>query len=325
MHRIGIVVGVVSLAIVVLCAPSAASVTPLPDSPGTIAEKPATVRHVASQRPLLAVSHRGAAGHAPENTLAGLDAARRLGAETVEIDVQRTKDGELVLLHDVTLTRTTDAEKVFPGRSSYLVADFTLAEIRRLDAGSWFSSAYAGERVPTLSEALRRLESLDLNLFLEIKEPARHPGIERDIARELRARSIWLKHNRPWEPRRLIVQSFDWEVVRSSKLILPSVPHALLGRVPESRVPDFTWAHMINPNHATIDAAYVDLLHEHGFEIMPYTVNTRAAMDTVLFKGVDGFITDYPDAGQRAIRDFLARNAKKTPTEVTLPLLPALH
>ncbi|SHI79912.1 glycerophosphoryl diester phosphodiesterase [Nocardiopsis flavescens] len=325
MHRIGIVVGVVSLVLAV-SAPFAASAAPAPVAgpPGTAAEAAATVRQAAPQRPLIAVSHRGAAGHAPENTLAGLDAARRLGARTVEIDVQRTKDGALVLLHDAGLARTTDVEEVFPNRSSRLVADYTLAEVRRLDAGSWFSSAFRGERVPTLGQALDRLETLGLNLFLEIKEPARHPGIEEDVARELRGRPAWLREGPASEPRRLVVQSFDWEVVRSSKRVLPSVPHGLLGRVPEDRLAEFTWAQMINPNHTTVDAAYIDLLHEHGYETMPYTLNTRAAMDTVLRSGADGFITDYPDAGLRAIRDFLARKSYGADTPEQVAAVPSI-
>ncbi|MFL1382183.1 MULTISPECIES: glycerophosphodiester phosphodiesterase [unclassified Nocardiopsis] len=325
MQRIGIVVGVVSLVLAV-STPIAASAAHAPglDPLGTTTEKPVIVQHAAPQRPIIAVSHRGAAGHAPENTLAGLDAARRFGAQTVEIDVQRTRDGALVLLHDVTLTRTTNVEEVFPNRSSHLVADYTLAEVRRLDAGSWFSAGFAGERVPTLGEALDRLSELDLNLFLEIKEPARYPGIEKEIVAELHKRPGWLEHNPPWEPRRLVVQSFDWEVTRSSKRMLPSVPHALLGRVPEARLGEFGWAHMVNPNHTAINAAYVELLHEHGFETMPYTVNTRAGMDAVLRMGVDGFITDYPDAGQRAIRDFLGENAaaEEGPGQVAVPPVP---
>ena len=324
MHRIGIV-GVVSLVLAV-STPAAVSAANAPglDPLGTVSEKPVTVRHAVPQRPLIAVSHRGAAGHAPENTLAGLDAARRFGAQTVEIDVQRTKDGQLVLLHDTTLTRTTDVEEVFPDRDSRRVADYTLAEVRRLDAGSWFSDDFAGETVPTLGEALDRMCELDLNLFLEIKDPGRYPGIEKQIAVELLRRPFWLEHNPPWEPRHLVVQSFDWDVVRASKRMLPSVPHALLGQVPAERLPEFSWAHMVNPNHTAIDADYVDRLHEHGFETMPYTVNSRAAMDTVLRMGVDGFITDHPDAGGRAIRDFLGGDDRYgAPDQAAMPLLPA--
>ncbi|KOG86166.1 glycerophosphodiester phosphodiesterase, partial [Streptomyces varsoviensis] len=86
----------------------------------------------------LVIGHRGSPVSAPENTLASVDAAARLGITWVENDVQRTKDGALVVLHDTTLSRTTDVEQRYPNRSPWRVADFTLAEIERLDAGSWY-------------------------------------------------------------------------------------------------------------------------------------------------------------------------------------------
>lgn len=94
--------------------------------------------------PPVMVAHRGAASYAPENTLASIDAAARLGFEWVENDVQRTKDGELVILHDSSLARTTNVEQVFPDRSPWNVSDFTLREIEKLDAGSWFGAKFKG-------------------------------------------------------------------------------------------------------------------------------------------------------------------------------------
>jgi glycerophosphoryl diester phosphodiesterase len=321
-QRIGIVVAAVSFFVVTSASTSSAlqgaeqSVDPhRPD-----VTRSAVNEHTASERPLIAVSHRGASGHAPENTLAALDAADRLGAETVEVDVQRTEDDVLVLMHDTTLERTTDVEEVFPDRGSYNVRDFTLEEIRELDAGAWFDSSFEGEPVPTFAEALDRMEELDLNLFLELKEPKLYPGIEQEITDELTERGSWLEPNPSGEPRRLVVQSFDWESVRRSKDLLPSVPHALLGRVPESRIAEFDWVQMINPNHNTIDAAYVKRVHEAGMEIMPYTINERSRMDTVLGWKVDGFITDYPDVGQEAIA---ARTKRYHPVvRIPTPSLP---
>lgn len=88
-------------------------------------------------------AHRGASTEAPENTLAAVRRAHEQHIKWIENDVQRTKDGALVVIHDATLSRTTDVEQVFPDRSPWRVADFTLAEIRRLDAGSWFAPASA--------------------------------------------------------------------------------------------------------------------------------------------------------------------------------------
>lgn len=114
-------------------------------------------------------AHRGASAYAPENTLAAVDAADDLGVAWVENDVQLTKDGVLVVVHDTTLGRTTDAEEVFPGRAPWAVKDFTAAEIAKLDAGSWFGAGFAGARVPTLTQYLHRLERNHQKLLLEIK------------------------------------------------------------------------------------------------------------------------------------------------------------
>lgn len=333
-HRIGFVVGAVSLSLAVgsgsaLAVPAAeqadtttatTSETTSGTPSGAVSEatSEATAERVDLQasvllpqrpppsRPLIAVAHRGASGYAPENTLAAIDEAYRLGAETVEVDVQLTADDHLVLMHDTRLDRTTDVAEVFPGRAPYAVADFTLAEIQRLDAGSSFSDEFEGEPVPLLGEALDRLHSYDMNLLLEVKEPALYPGIEHQIAVELARRPHWLVPNAPNEPFRLVVQSFDWDSTRASKRLLPSVPHALLGRVPEAEIGQYTWAHMINPNNTTIDADYVSAVHDAGLEIIPYTINDPARMRQVLEMGVDGFITDFPDVGQKAIAEFLA-------------------
>lgn len=101
---------------------------------------PASTAHAAPDTDRTQViAHRGASAYAPENTLAAIDKADDLGFRWVENDVQRTKDGQLVVIHDDSLTRTTDVEEVFPGRAPWKVKDFTAAEIAQLDAGSWFS------------------------------------------------------------------------------------------------------------------------------------------------------------------------------------------
>ncbi|MFN3346827.1 MAG: glycerophosphodiester phosphodiesterase, partial [Candidatus Bipolaricaulaceae bacterium] len=141
--------------------------------------------------PIQVIAHRGARSLAPENTLAAARVAWELGADAWELDVQMTKDGELVVLHDETLVRTTNARDLFPERAPWLVRDFTLAEIRRLDAGSWFSrddpfgtiangevtqeeaEKYRGERVPTLKEALLLTKELGFWANIELKSSSR--------------------------------------------------------------------------------------------------------------------------------------------------------
>lgn len=318
MHqRIGFIVGAITFSLSVFASPAlAAPPTLIPHGHTTTEAQRLSLRasvppqQTPPPRPIIAVSHRGAAGTAPENTLAAIDEGHRLGAESVEIDVQLTADDQLVLMHDTTLERTTDVAEVFPGRDPYNVGDFTLAEIGRLDAGSSFDPEFAGEPVPSLGRALDRLREHDMNLLLEVKNPELHPGIEHQISMELARRPHWLVPNAPNQPHRLIVQSFDWESTEHSKELLPSVPHGLLGLVPENEIIDYTWAHQINPGHTTIDADYVAAVHEAGLEIMPYTINDADGMRRVLEMGVDGFITDFPQVGQRAIGEFLEDRAR---------------
>ncbi|GIH95795.1 hydrolase [Planobispora siamensis] len=240
------------------------------------------------------VAHRGASAHAPENTIAAFRLARRQQADLFELDVQETRDRRLVLMHDTTLARTTDVERVFPGRAPWRVADFTLAEIRTLDAGSWFAPEFAGERVPTLGESLRAMGDGAMGLLLEIKAPSLYPGIERRVAGELRRHPSWVRSGP--QGRRLIVQSFDFSSMRRFHRLMPQVPIGLLGTPAAASLPDLArFADQINPAHAGLTARYVRRVHALGMEVFTWTVNGASAMRRAVDLGVDGIITDRPD------------------------------
>ncbi|MGW4799596.1 glycerophosphodiester phosphodiesterase [Nonomuraea sp. NPDC004297] len=242
------------------------------------------------------VAHRGASAYAPENTIAAFELAARQGADMFELDVQETKDHELVLMHDTTLGRTTDAEQVFPGLAPWNVGDLTLAQIRRLDAGSWLSGTYQGERVPTLGEALREMGGSGLGLLLEVKSPDRYPGVETRIADELREHSAWLR------PGRLVVQSFDWESMRTFDRLLPGVPIGLLGTPSTAELAGLSeFADQINPTYTTLTASYVRRVHDLGMRLLTWTVDSPATMRRLIGYKVDGVITNKPDA----LRDVL--------------------
>ncbi|MFE5757097.1 glycerophosphodiester phosphodiesterase [Streptomyces massasporeus] len=253
----------------------------------------------------LVIAHRGASAYAPENTLASVDRAAELGIRWVENDVQRTRDGELVVIHDDSLRRTTDAEEVFPGRAPWKVKDFTAAEIARLDAGSWFGPAYAGARVPTLEQFVHRLERHRQKLLLEIKNPELYPGIERQTLKVL-SNEGWL--DRSHRAGRLIVQSFSADSVRTVHELKPGVKTGLLGTPPVSDLLDCAeFADQINPSYSSLSPAYVSSVqafdgpHGRPMEVFAWTVDDARTARRVAGYGVDGIITNRPDVVAKAV------------------------
>ncbi|WP_449348974.1 glycerophosphodiester phosphodiesterase [Streptomyces shaanxiensis] len=266
---------------------------------------PATdVRAVEDGTPPAIIAHRGASARAPENTLAAVDKAAALGAVWVENDVQRTRDGALVVLHDDSLARTTDVEQIFPGRAPWKVKDFTAAEIHRLDAGSWFGASYAGARVPTLEQYLHRVDLHRQKLLLELKNPELYPGIERQ--------TLKLLSNEGWFDRRhrdrLVVQSFSAACLRTVHHLKPGVKTGYLGKPAAADLPAYAdFADQINPSYTALSAAYVSAVHAftgpHGkpLEVSAWTVNTADAARRVARYGVDGIITNKPDVVRDAL------------------------
>ncbi|MFE9839434.1 glycerophosphodiester phosphodiesterase [Streptomyces sp. NPDC005551] len=276
---------------------------------GTVLILPTSSAHAAADdRGPAVVAHRGASAYAPENTLAAVDKADDLGFGWVENDVQRTKDGVLVVLHDATLTRTTNVEEVYPGRAPWKVADFTAREISRLDAGSWFAPRYAGARVPTLSQYMNRVSRNHQKLVLEIKNPELYPGIERQMLQVL-SNEGWLDpgHLRS----RLIVQSFRPDSVRKVHDLRPGVKTALLGTPSIADLPEYArFADQINPSYTSISVGYVAAVHAfrgpHGnpLEVLTWTVDDADTARRVARYDVDGVITNRPDVVRRALRGY---------------------
>ncbi|GAA4816989.1 glycerophosphodiester phosphodiesterase [Streptomyces ziwulingensis] len=252
------------------------------------------------------VAHRGACAYAPENTLAAVDKAAELGVDWVENDVQRTKDGALVVLHDDSLRRTTDVEEVFPGRAPWKVRDFTAAEIARLDAGSWFGAAHAGARVPTLEQYVARVELHHQKLLLEIKNPELYPGIERQTL-DVLANQGWL--DRRHVSGRLVVQSFSADSVRTVHRTRPSVRTGLLGAPAVSELPAYAeFTDQINPSYTALSLGYVSAVqaftgpHGRPLEVFAWTVDDPAEARRTAGYGVDGIITNRPDTVREATR-----------------------
>lgn len=279
---------------------------------------------VAAQTPAsrTLIAHRGASAYAPEHTLASYRLAIEQGADYVEQDLAITRDGVLICLHDESLERTTDVEDVFPerasldratGRKRWLAADFTLAEIKQLDAGSWFDVTFADERVPTWEEAVASVGNA-AGLYPELKAPALYRARRVDMGRIFAESVKRLGLDRT--PGGLIVQSFDGDVLRDLAKALPAVPRTFLIDVSDGprwltsaglkTVAGFATG--IGPSKLLIDqrAELVRLAHAAGLTVTPYTFTTRGPatrfgdvrdeMDYYLTTlGVDAVFTDNPD------------------------------
>lgn len=242
----------------------------------------------------LNVAHRGASADVAENTLAAIRRAIADGADLIEVDVQRTGDGALVLLHDTTLVRTTNVRLRYPGRAPWRVGDFTYDELRTLDAGTWKSRAFGGEHIPTLAEAVEVVRRSRAGLLVELKAPNLYPGITSDLLGCLREIPDYV--GSATAAGRLVVQSFDVPAMRALKDLEPAIPVGVLGTPPRSSLAGLaTWADQVNPSHLSVDSAYVDQVHRLGMGCLVWTVNRGLSIRRAVRMGVDGVITNHPD------------------------------
>jgi glycerophosphoryl diester phosphodiesterase len=224
---------------------------------------------------------------APENTLPAFRRAVELGVEMLEVDVQQTKDGQLVVLHDRTVDRTTD------GTGD--LRDFTLAELRALDAGSWFGDAFRGERVPTLAEVVSILDD-KTSLLFEIKYGSpHHEGIEARLIEFIRQHRL---------ERRVLIKSFDSAALGRVRALAPQIPlgASLILRIPFLRLivhrgvrfgnllaedVDFLHVHRIGLTQTLVRDA-----HAAGLKVMVWDVHDEEGMREFIAMGVDAIETD---------------------------------
>jgi glycerophosphoryl diester phosphodiesterase len=240
-------------------------------------------------------AHRGAAGLAPENTLAAFKLALELGVDGTELDLQATKDGSVVVIHDDTVDRTTDGR----GR----IGDLTLEEIRRLDAGAKFGAAFRGERIPTLQELIDLVKAGGNDRFrlnLEIKFADGREGQPPD----LEERVLAVLRDADFLPR-VITQSFFHPSAAKMKRLAPSIPAGLL--VGQRRQPPDPAAavrdHGVDyyaPHFSLVTADLIRALHRERIPVVTWTVNDPADMRRLIGLGLgtlpgDGIISDYPD------------------------------
>ncbi|RFD69518.1 glycerophosphodiester phosphodiesterase [Staphylococcus pasteuri] len=246
------------------------------------------------------IAHRGASGYAPEHTFNSYDKSHReLGASYIEIDLQRTKDGHLVAMHDETVDRTTNGH----GR----VEDYTLDELKKLDAGSWFNkqhpnlakSEYKNAKVPTLDEILSRYGK-NANYYIETKSPDVYPGMENQLIQSLNKHGMLT--NQSLKNGHVIVQSFSEPSLQKMKQLSPNIPLIRLldkGELTSQTESDLkrikSYAIGVGPEYTDLNENNTKHLKDLGFLIHPFTVNNETDMQRLNDYGVDGVFSNYAD------------------------------
>jgi glycerophosphoryl diester phosphodiesterase len=236
---------------------------------------------------VLVIAHRGASGNAPENTLAAFRKAIALGASFIETDLQLSRDARFVAIHDATVNRTTNGQGA--------VHDMTLADLRKLDAGSWFGSEFAGERIPTLEEILEFSKKNDVVFYLEIK-PGGSWGGEHALTGSLRESG---------EIPRTVVISFDPSIVLSLRKIEPTLMTGLLydGQIEDPLDKAVAiGARQLVVRGDLVTPALISEAKKKDLQVVCWTVNHPAHMRLLAAAGVDGIMSDYPDRLVAAVR-----------------------
>ncbi|TNJ63497.1 glycerophosphodiester phosphodiesterase [Paenibacillus hemerocallicola] len=228
---------------------------------------------------LMVIAHRGAAGEAPENTLAAFALGLEQGCTGIELDIHLSKDGEIIVCHDTTLDRTTDRKGA--------ISEQTVEELKLADAGRWFHERFEGERVPLLEEVFD-LVPPEVQINVEIKA-----GVD-DLVPALIG--LMKRKNRV---ENVFVSSFDFDVLERLKGLEPEAKIGLLYNIRMSkhyRMADLLDCpvYSLHPHWSRMDKQKVREATGRGLHVYPWTVNKEEGMREMIACGVSGIITDYP-------------------------------
>lgn len=260
---------------------------------------------VPADKQVLNIGHRGASGLAPEHTFPAYDLALKQGADYIEQDLQLTRDGVLVVLHDDTLNRTAQpTEESGPTDCTGFVRDKTLAQIKTCDVGSWFNKTYpqyakpgyVGLKIPTLEQVFKRYGK-STNYYIETKSPAASPGMEEELLRLMGKYDLLRPAAKHW---RVLIQSFSPESLITIHDAAPRLPLIQLYTRSDSQTIQAaldaaqTYAIGIGPSKEDVDRSLVRAAHKRCLDVHPYTVNEKAEMQSLINRGVDGMFTNFP-------------------------------
>ncbi len=244
------------------------------------------------------IAHRGASADAPENTIAAFRKAVELGADYIEIDLRQSKDGELIVIHDGSVDRTTN------GNGD--VDELTFSELRKFDAGSWFDKKLNSEKIPSLQEVISLLGD-SVQIIIEFKESNdSHPGFEEKVI------SLIKKNNLEQQT---ILKSFDPNVLERLRKRAPEIPlcyvYALrlpwLGLIIDTGISfgstfDFD-VEYLQPHRFFLSESFVKKAQSKGYKVIAWGVNSESAIREAIEFGVDGIETDHVERVRRLVEE----------------------
>jgi glycerophosphoryl diester phosphodiesterase len=232
-------------------------------------------------KPLI-FAHRGVKSTHPENTMIAFQEAAKVGADGIELDVQLSKDGEVIVIHDETLDRTTTG--------SGAVLEYTLEELKKVDAGNTFNITFKGEQIPTLREVFEWAMTNNLLVNVELKNDViQYAQLEEKVIALINE----FKLNN-----RIILSSFNHQSVAQLSRLSPELEHGLLyENKGESIIKDIqqSGANGFHPDFKWLTKEMVQDVHNAGYVVRPYTVNSMEDVQRMIEYGVDVIITDYPE------------------------------
>lgn len=259
---------------------------------------------------ILNIAHRGASGHAPEHTMESYRLGEEMNGDYIEIDLQMTKDGTLIAMHDEDVSRTSHQEG--------LVSDLTIEEIKQLDVGSWFNerfphlanSKFTNLTVPTLDEIVTEFGT-SANYYIETKQPNENPGMTNELIRVLQEHDLINQNVREGQ---VIIQSFSEESLKEIHKLEPSLPIIQLisytkkAKISMQELENIReYAVGIGVNYKHLSKKYIQQVRDAGLLIHPYTVNEKSKMKQLIDWGVTGMFTNYPDRLDEVINHYQSR------------------
>lgn len=236
---------------------------------------------------MLVVAHRGYSSKAPENTMAAFELALEAGSDGLELDVHLTKDGKVIVIHDHTLERTSNGTGI--------VEQYTLAELQQLDAGSWFSPDYKGERLPSLREVCELVKDKDILFNVELKAALGFEQLNYKVAELLDEYELNEK---------TVISSFNHYALVHFKQIRPHVRTGILysaALVNPWEYAKSIGATALHPNHKTIIPEIVSGAQQNGMMVNPWTVDAPEDIERMKLAKIDSIITNVPGRVQELL------------------------